>query len=87
MLQERKKWNKTRGNLAIGDIVLLADETLSRCQWPLARILEVIPCQDGLVRKVRVRVKNSVFDRPIHNLVHILSGESQTGSRDEETDS
>ena len=32
-LQERKKWNKTRRNLKVGDLVLLTDESFQEPRW------------------------------------------------------
>lgn len=53
-LQARQKWCKERQNLAVNDIVLVVDDTVSRGCWPLGRILEVHQnSKDGLVRRVR----------------------------------
>ena len=72
-LQERQKWSKSRRNLQIGDIVLLKDECTPRCRWPLARVEQVYPSEDGLVRKVNVRRGQSTYDRPVHKLVLLLT--------------
>ena len=53
-LQRRTKWLSRRRNLAKGDLVLVVDELFPREKWPLARIVEVYPSADGLVRRVRV---------------------------------
>lgn len=62
-LLERKKWNTPRRNLAVGDLVLLADESFPRGKWPLGRIVEVMPSRDGLVRTVRVKTSCTVATR------------------------
>ena len=62
-LQERKKWNEAKENLKVGDVVLLADKNFPRGQWPLARIIEVFPSEDGLVRSARVRTSSTVMTR------------------------
>ncbi|XP_019646785.1 PREDICTED: uncharacterized protein LOC109487243 [Branchiostoma belcheri] len=67
-LQERQKWGKQRQNLAVGDIVLLKDETSPRSCWPLGRVLEVTHHSDGLVRRVKVKTQNNVLERPIDKL-------------------
>ena len=85
-LQIRQKWNKTHRNVQIGDIVLLKDEDLVRCQWKLAKVVQTMPSQDNLVRKVRLlmaddtltnkgkRVKAaSYLDRPIHKLAILVA--------------
>ena len=62
-LLERKKWNTLRRNLAVGDLVLLADVSFPRGKWPLGRIIEVMPSRDGLVRTVRVKTSCTVATR------------------------
>ncbi|XP_068215897.1 uncharacterized protein [Palaemon carinicauda] len=61
LLQKRKKWNTQRQNLSLGDIVLIKEDNSSRDCWPLARVVELFPFTDGLVRKVKLQVgtKNS----------------------------
>ena len=56
-----------RPNLAVGDIVLVADESTPRSCWPLARVIEVIPGSDGFVR--RLKVKTTVLERPVTKCV------------------
>ena len=59
-LFERKKWTVPRRNMKVGDLVLLADETFPRGQWPLGLITEVLTSRDGYVRTVRVKTSSSV---------------------------
>ena len=63
MLQESRKWERPKENLQVGDVVLLVDENYPRRQWPLARIVEVIPSKDGWVRTVRVKTSSTVMTR------------------------
>lgn len=69
-LQQRQKWSHADRNFAVGDVVLLLDETLPRGSWPLGRVLEVFPNQsDGLVRSVKLKTKSSILVRPIDKIV------------------
>lgn len=71
--QERKKWTRQQPNLKKDDVVLMCDDSLPRIQWPLARIIETFEGQDGLVRKVKVKLcDGSVYERPVHKLVVLL---------------
>ena len=83
--QQRQKWVKPRRNLAIGDIVLLKDNNVQRNQWPLALVIEAKEDQDGLVRKVKLRVSNnkaimkgtkikalSEMERPVQGVVLLI---------------
>ena len=86
-LQERRKWTTTKTNLEAGDIVVVVDEDTPRSRWPLARVEHTYPGPDGLVRKVRVQIGESSYDRPAHRLItlmkqsHSQSGETAEGAR------
>ena len=53
-LHDRKKWQKTERDLAIDDLVILADESTSRDEWRLGRIVAV-DGTDTHVRKASIR--------------------------------
>ena len=55
-LQERQKWLYPKRNLAVGDLVLMVDESLPRGRWPPGLIEEVLPDAKGSVRRVFLRV-------------------------------
>ncbi|KAL8562683.1 hypothetical protein ACOMHN_011254 [Nucella lapillus] len=55
-LQVRRKWQKRQPNVEVGDIVILHCDGVFRADWRLARVIEVYPGQDGLVRSCKVRV-------------------------------
>ncbi|XP_054762932.2 uncharacterized protein LOC129269456 [Lytechinus pictus] len=46
-LQTREKWVKPRKNVEVGDIVILKEGDDNRCNWPLGRVVETIPSNDG----------------------------------------
>ena len=64
-LQARQKWTRKQRNFVVGDVVLVKDGEIftKRNGWPLARVEEVFPSKDGLVRKVRLRVAHKQADR------------------------
>ena len=69
-LQERQKWARSTANFEVGDVVLVVDENSPRNSWPLGRIQEVKPNKgDGLVRRVVLKTKTSVLERPINKIV------------------
>jgi transposase InsO family protein len=70
MLQERQVWNKTCQNVAVDDVVLVADERTPRGSWPLGRVLEVYSNRkDGFVRSVKVKTSTTALVRPITKIV------------------
>ena len=89
-LQLRKKWTKPQRDLQKGDIVMLKDENVPRNLWRLARVQDVFPSKDCLVRKVKLAIANSSLDkqgrriggnqyleRPIHKLVLIMEADRE----------
>jgi len=52
----------------IGDVVLVGSDDRKRLQWPLARIVELIPGRDGVVRRARVKTQNGILLRPVQRL-------------------
>jgi hypothetical protein len=75
LLQKRIKWTKPKRNFQPGDIVLMVNENLSRCFWPLARVVNIHLGADGLVRTVSVRSATGVYTRPIANLCLLEAAE------------
>ena len=54
LLHDRKKWTKTRDDLREGDVVILVDESTSRSEWKLGKVMGVVNSGPH-VRKVNVR--------------------------------
>jgi hypothetical protein len=56
LLQTQEKWQCLVPNLKVGELVYAVDDMNPRTSWPLARIEQVFPGEDGLVRRVQVRM-------------------------------
>ncbi|GFW35921.1 DUF5641 domain-containing protein [Trichonephila clavipes] len=67
-LQNRNKWYFEKNNVKIHDMVILKEDNLPVCNWPLGRILEVYHGKDNKIRVVLVKTKNGIFKRPITKL-------------------
>nr|XP_055051225.1 uncharacterized protein LOC129437096 [Misgurnus anguillicaudatus] len=87
-LQQRQMWQKEKRNTKVNDIVILQEDSSPRNQWRLARVTEVYPSTDGIVRKVKLlisdstldsqgrRITKSVYlDRPVQKTVVLLEAE------------
>ena len=67
-LQKRSKWVKSRRNVQIGDLVLIAEDNVLRNRWPMGRVMEVFCGEDGGVRSVKIKIAGNVFHRPVTKL-------------------
>ncbi|XP_064630374.1 uncharacterized protein LOC135489117 [Lineus longissimus] len=84
-LQQRQKWQKQRRNVEVGDIVILNDADLPRCDWKLAMVETTEKGRDDLTRTVKLRMASAeltadgkrkgkvrFLERPIHKLIMLL---------------
>ena len=70
-LRERQKWNKSKDDLKVGQIVLLVDEVKSRNDWKLGRVKSVSG-DDTHIRTVEVQTgagNSRTFKRDITKVV------------------
>ena len=71
-LNRLSKWQSPTQNLQVNDIVCLRDEPTIPTKWPLARVTDVYPGQDGKVRVVTVRTPKGSYKRPIVKLIPLI---------------
>ena len=84
-LQQRQKWVQPKRDIAVGDIVIVKEDDSTRSQWPLGRVAETYPSDDGSIRKVKLQIASrelnkdgtrkcspTFLERPIHKVVLIL---------------
>jgi len=65
-LQAVPKWRSPNNQIRVGSIVLVSDMKYPPSKWPLARVLEVFPGSDGLIRVVSLRTATgTIFRRPV----------------------
>ena len=72
LLQPRSKWVSESRNLKVDDVVLLKEDGVMRGHWPMGRVAEVHPSEDGLVRSVTLQTKDSVLKRPVNKTVLLV---------------
>lgn len=75
MMQQRQKWHKPRRNFTVGDLVLVVDDVSPRNSWLKGRITETMTDSKGQVRRVRLKTKTSVLERPVTKLCLLLEAE------------
>lgn len=63
-LQIRVKWKSNALSLLkVGALVLVKEDNIPPLKWPLGRIIELHPGQDGVVRVVSIQLANGVVKR------------------------
>ena len=67
-LTTRSKWNKCDRRARKGDIVLITNEHTKRGNWPIARVIELIPGKDSVSRIAKLRTSGGEITRPVHKL-------------------
>ncbi|GFR17016.1 DUF5641 domain-containing protein [Trichonephila clavata] len=55
-LIQRQKQHPVSSNICEGDIVLIGDDWKKRLQWPLARVIKLIPGKDGLAEPSQLQL-------------------------------
>lgn len=74
-LQQRQKWLHPRRNVAVGDIVLLIDDSAPRSSWIMGRVVETISDSKGRVRQVRLKTSTNLLLRPVTKLCLLLEAD------------
>lgn len=67
---------KPRGSVKLGDVVLIGNDQDKRMDWPLARVIELIPGKDKQIRLVRLVTSRGQLLRPVQRLYPLESVES-----------
>lgn len=72
-LLPRQKWLVETNNLKVGDVVKIQNEQCARGEWPIGKIVQVHPGEDGRVRVVSVKTGNGgIIKRPTSKLAPIV---------------
>ncbi|XP_055920468.1 uncharacterized protein LOC129952067 [Eupeodes corollae] len=64
-LQQRPKWQTSKPNLRVDDVVLLKEPNLPPSKWVIGRIIKTHPGDDERIRVVTVKTKFGEYLRPV----------------------
>lgn len=68
-MQIRNKWQSKQPNIKVGDLVIVKEDNIPVNCWPLARVEELHPGSDGLIRVATIRFSDkSLLKRSIAKL-------------------
>ncbi|GFS61792.1 integrase catalytic domain-containing protein [Trichonephila clavipes] len=70
-LIQQQEQHPQSSNIQVGDIVLIGDDWKKILQWPLARVIKLIPGKDGLVRTVKLKTQSCTLTRPIQRVFQL----------------
>ncbi|XP_072397992.1 uncharacterized protein [Diabrotica undecimpunctata] len=66
--QSRTKWQTPTSGLKPGIMVIIKEDSTPPLKWDVARVTEVHPGLDGVVRVVTVKTARGIFKRPVSKL-------------------
>ncbi|OXA52865.1 Pro-Pol polyprotein [Folsomia candida] len=64
----QKANEKKARQLQVGDVVLVGADNKKRFDWPMGRIMELIPGKDGVCRVANVKTSKGTLKRPLQRL-------------------
>lgn len=79
-LQPRSKWCSQPVSIKEGQLVVIKRENTPPMSWPTARIVHVYPGADGVVRVVRLKTADGLFDRPVSKICVLPINPPETSS-------
>lgn len=75
-LVEHKRTNKS-SVIKVGDIVLVENDKKKRYQWPMGRVMEIMPSSDGEIRVAKIRTRGGCINRPLRRLYPLEMNDSR----------
>jgi len=75
-LQTRNRWITDVPNISVNDMVIIKEQNVPPLRWRMARVQEVFPGADGVVRVVRLRTATGTFTRPVVKIVKLPSAQN-----------
>ncbi|XP_043271211.1 uncharacterized protein [Venturia canescens] len=66
--QAISKWHHPSHDIRVGSMILLMNENTSPTKWPRARVTQLHPGKDGLIRVVALKTATTTLTRPITKL-------------------
>jgi len=70
-LQTRNRWINESPNISVNDMVIVKEPNVPPLRWRMARVQEVFPGADGVVRVVRLHTTTGTFTRPVVKIVKL----------------
>ncbi|XP_036140825.1 uncharacterized protein LOC118644954 [Monomorium pharaonis] len=79
-LQQRTKWKTGGPSLKPGQLVIVREDATPPLCWPLARVKEVHPSSDGVVRSATIQTNKDLYKRPATRLCPLPFDNEDSGN-------
>ena len=80
LLHSRSKWQSTRDDMRIGDLVILVDESTHRHGWRMARVIRVFKKDNHVIKVIVRRGDGREIEKDRTKVVHLELDEKPTPS-------
>ena len=64
----RKGVENPSANLKVGDVVMIYQKHVARCEWPLGKVIRLVTSDDGHVRGAELQTATGTLKRPVSQL-------------------
>ena len=71
-LNRYNKWHYPTRNVALRGVVVLREDGTIPTEWHLARVIQIHPGKDNLVRLVTVKMANGIYKRPVSKIAILI---------------
>ena len=71
-LNPRSKWRVQQRDIRVGDVILSLSQKNERGKWPLGRVVETKLDKDNHVRRVKILVKDKIYERGLNSICLIV---------------
>ncbi|KAF5282104.1 hypothetical protein FQR65_LT14422 [Abscondita terminalis] len=65
----RKFFLKTTRSLMVGELVMVRSDLRKRLDWPLGRVIEVLPGKNKVCRTGKMKTQDGTFTRPVQDYI------------------
>ena len=72
-LNRYNKWRYQTRNISVGNVVILKEDSVIPTKWPLAKVVQIHPGRDNIVRIATIRTSKGTYHRPIAKLAMLIS--------------
>jgi len=79
LLKDGKKETRV---IKFGDVVLIGEDTRKHIDWPLVRVVEIIPGRNGQGRVLVLKTKNGMLKRSIQRIYLVISQDEADFAKD-----